>query len=293
MSEEIKKDIANTLQFLSEGHLNYANYWYIYNFATENLRGYFNSLEFNNQKVITVAGSIDHALCSCLYGAKDITLFDLNKLTSYYLELKKQLIISLSREDFLNFLIRKSPGYLNTDIYTKIRDNLNSKDYWDFIFNNDTNKEIFYQCPSVNYKHITEYIPYIEKDNYVRLKKLLESFNPKFIHCNVVDLTNRTKELYDLILLSNLNQQSIYDQYKKHLPSKNYLGFMELLSSNLLSNNGTMICGYIYGYDKITSLINPAYRACLKSDDMELQTFPSCFEGLKNDGVVVLKKTLS
>ena len=72
----------------------------IYSFTTENIAGYMNELDLTDKKVITVTGSSDHIINVILKGCTDITTFDINPLTKYYMDLKLSAIKELSYKEF-------------------------------------------------------------------------------------------------------------------------------------------------------------------------------------------------
>ena len=65
----------------------------VYPFTTESINGYFNKIDFNDKSVLTVGSSSDQAFNAILLGAKNITVYDINKNTSFFGKLKRQIII--------------------------------------------------------------------------------------------------------------------------------------------------------------------------------------------------------
>ena len=56
----------------------------IYSFATENVSGYIDYFNFNDNSLLTVGSSGDQILNAFYNGARDITLFDINEFPNYY-----------------------------------------------------------------------------------------------------------------------------------------------------------------------------------------------------------------
>ena len=70
----------------------------VYAFSNENLDDLFNKLDLKDKKVLTVGSSGDQALYSLLYGAKDITIADLNIYTKPFVEFKIAEIVGSAPE---------------------------------------------------------------------------------------------------------------------------------------------------------------------------------------------------
>lgn len=102
--KSIDKEITLALQ-LSEKHTDdYSKYSNIYPWTNENLEGTFGAFCKPNSKVLTCNGSGDHPLNAVLYGSTDITTFDINQFSLYYLDLKIAALLSFNREEFLMFM---------------------------------------------------------------------------------------------------------------------------------------------------------------------------------------------
>lgn len=64
----------------------------VYPFATENMNAYFERLELSDKSVLTVGSSCDQLFNAIAYGAKSVTVFDINPNVKKYYEWKKQLL---------------------------------------------------------------------------------------------------------------------------------------------------------------------------------------------------------
>jgi hypothetical protein len=80
----------------------------VYLSTTENLSGYIPTLVSAGSRVLCVGGSGDHILNSVLCGANDVVAFDVNYLSGVWFQLKRRLILTLSRKNFLSALHRLS-----------------------------------------------------------------------------------------------------------------------------------------------------------------------------------------
>lgn len=83
---------------------NYHGNSFIYRFTNEKINEYQKYLE-NRKKVLTVTASGDHILNSVLAGTKEIDSYDISRFPRYFFELKKAAILSLSKEEYLQFFV--------------------------------------------------------------------------------------------------------------------------------------------------------------------------------------------
>ena len=77
---------------------------YIYPFTTENISGYINEFTLENRSLLTVGSSSDQVLNAILYGCENVTLLDINPYTKFYYYLKVACILTLNKEEYLEFL---------------------------------------------------------------------------------------------------------------------------------------------------------------------------------------------
>lgn len=167
---DINREINIALEFSKEDHRGYDKYCNVYPWTNEDLGGVFNNFCQPNSKVLTVCSSGDHVLNAILCGCRDITAFDINKFTFYYLDLKMATIESFSRKDFLKFM----PGLITEAEYM-------DNDYQEYLLDMDKNLyqmlEVLNILPSTNpekeYQHdlftsksFLENLKNISKDSY-------------------------------------------------------------------------------------------------------------------------------
>ena len=79
----------------------------VYPFATENMNAYFERLELSDKSVLTVGSSCDQLFNAIAYGAKSVTVFDINPNVKKYYEWKKQLLFQCKRENFVKTVLEK------------------------------------------------------------------------------------------------------------------------------------------------------------------------------------------
>lgn len=170
----------------------------IYPFTTENIAGYMHNLDLTDKRIITVSASGDHALNAILKGCKDITCFDVNNQTKYYMQDKIQAILDLSYEDFIRYVLMDNKFKDKYDLEFK-------------YFNPESKKK----CNM-----------YLSKENYQRLKELIKDVSIRYIDSNITDL--KIDEHYDYMFLSNIADYLSYI-YKDNILERYYELLMNYL----------------------------------------------------------------
>ena len=249
----MKKDIEylDMIMNLSKKEL-YDNYFcWLYPFTNENIKAYYEKLDFKDKKVLSVTSSGDHIINSICCGAKEIDSFDSNPLAKYYSELKIAAIKSLSLEEFILFFYNKNifktkKHYMNKNMYfNKIRENLNEKNkyFWDYVFNKYTSKEIYksylFTNDFLDLKELIKANIYLTDNKYKELKKKLTNVKITYYDKNIKDIADINKK-YDLIILSNIPAfiDKIYDT--------NHLINLKKIIDQLKTGNSTVILNYYY-----------------------------------------------
>jgi hypothetical protein len=186
------------------GESNFKNYTPCYEFSNENLNEYYN--ESIGQNILTVCGSGDQVLCSILYGAKQIDCFDSNPLTYYTMMLKLYLIKNTDYETFLEFYNLKETKKEKIEIYKNIRQYIkeNIRLFWDEIFKNEKNIDNIYKKNNEKKENLFIGIPYLKKENYIKLKNNIDNCNISFTTCDIFEIPNIFKNKYDFINFSNI-----------------------------------------------------------------------------------------
>lgn len=226
---------------------------FIYKFTNEYINCYKDYL-INKENVLSITSSGDHILNSILYGAKNITSYDISRFPKYFFELKKAAILSLSKEEFLNFFTNEKvyDNILDYNIYCKIQNNLDkdSKAFWSNLFNYYEGGEIYnsslFSRELVTPSIITEKNPYLEDSNYKKLQKQLETVKINHITGNIVELNKTLKDDFDLIILSSIFYYGFgkIDEYKKLLYNLKLnsngiaITYLYKLKNNLISQFG-------------------------------------------------------
>lgn len=224
INDDVLKDIFETKKMLMEKNSNsiFQTYSPFFLFGTENQKEISEIIDFNGKNVLTIASSGDQYLSSVYYGANEVDIFDINKLTYYVTYLKIVSIMCLGYEEFLNFFIpfwgdcvissfwefntfKKLIPYLPVDvaffwknILLEIRKD--SKIIFNFINN------IYLQSTSIQ-----NGMPfYSSEEEYYKLQKILKNRKfPKFIQMDLLELNNFFDVTYDVIYLSNIIESVI------------------------------------------------------------------------------------
>lgn len=231
----------------------YGNTSSIYRFSNEDITSYFHHLE-NKKKVLTVIGSGGQILNGILAGTRYFDSFDISIFPEYYLHLQIASILALTKEEYLEYYFSEDRDVLfSDDLYDKISDKLvgKYKEFWDTLYMFDDGIDIYnsllFKYDLFFKKNIIESNPYLQGNNYEKLKFILQTENI-IINTNVADITKvNFKDKYDLINLSN-----ILTYYYKSLDD--YINF---LSNNFsLLEDGEIINYFFRMKEEIESRAN-------------------------------------
>ena len=224
----------------------------VYSMTNEHLYTMFKSLDVNNKDVLTVGSSGDQILYAILFGAKNITCFDINPFVKPFYDYKVAAIKALDYKSFrstAHFNICKydddcwKRDLLSAEVYKKISSYLpqDSKFFWDNIFlDNNSVHAIFAEYP--------DYLPntYFQNEPiYIKLRNALNEndYNVNFITSDITNAINKlgTEKKYDVILLSN-----IFDYFGRRQNSVKSFYYIIKKYEKLLKPNGKIQIDYIY-----------------------------------------------
>lgn len=219
----------------------------IYSFTTENIAGYMSKLDLTDKKIITVTGSSDHIINAILRGCLDITTFDINPLTKYYMDLKLSAIKELSYNEFLDFLLYNTEKSFSYEIIIKLNMEDESKMFWlKELVNNDNDGLKMKHSNLFNLKYFDAQNKidcnlYLKQENYDIIKDRLELVKIYFIESNLKDL--EIIENYDYMFLSNISD------YINTFYEDNYLINYKNLIFRFLKNVKNIYFAYVYDID--------------------------------------------
>lgn len=220
----------------------------IYLFTTENIAGYMKDLDLTNKRIITVTGSSDHIINAILKGCTDITTFDINHLSKYYMDLKLSAIKSLSYKEFIDFLLYDTDKTLSYEIINNLEMNKESKEFWlkELSKYNSDGKKLkesgLFNLKYFDIKNKKECNLYLNKVNYGIIKNRLDGININFIHTNLKDL--RIDKKYDYMFLSNISD------YIDTFYENNYLANYKNLIDKFIINVKCIYFAYVYDINK-------------------------------------------
>lgn len=268
----------------------FQKYGKIYLNTTENIKGILDGMNLKDKKVLAVAGSGDQALNAYFLGAESVTLFDINPLALAQAELKIKAAQKLNYKEFCNFFLPGNGGILYNETYKKLSNSLSDEanSFYEYLYSNYNGLEIFFKIAHAFYPTIStleRVNNYMGEDNFKELKEKLEGKKIKFIETGLDELPNSLNDLYDIMLLSNINDSinKIWDVNAL----KCYKRFIHVLSKNL-SKEGIIQCGYIYnnykGHENVNDFINDEERRKVftldefKEKDITSYQFHSSFD---------------
>lgn len=237
-----------------EGYMDdYDKYSKIYTFTTENVSDSVKHFDLKDKKLCTIGSSFDQALNSYYYGARDITLFDINAKAKYYAYLKIAAILCLSYTEFIDFFfLHGIKEYYNKNMFSKelfykIKDTLRLLDYESYLFfdelfslyDSETIRQYIFDDDEHRPKVIKNFNIYLSsEENYNYLKSIISKINFKFI-CGDIFKDN-IDDKFDNIFLSNLCTTTNIKKLKKLLIK---------LDKNNLNENGSILFAYLWSID--------------------------------------------
>lgn len=282
------KDIEEAVKILTNQAINkelrFYEYDSIYPFCNENIEGYMPNL--TDKSVLTVAGSGDHYFQAIYNGATEVDCFDINKLTYYYLKLKKTAIETLDIEEFNYYFDTMNDEIFNYDMYLKIRPNLDIETcyFFDTLYQVAFNKgEILYNSKLFFDGSARKIDIYKSEEKYETLRKKLSlQKDINFIHTDIAHVRFFVSSNYDAIFLSNIGEyQRPYD----------YLKIVEDMKK-LLNLYGQIYFAYLYDYDK-KCRYNSEYIEVLNNDkNCTSINLDSLYENESKEKVIIYNKIL-
>ncbi len=249
----------------------YTQFRRIFPFSNENIKTYFDLVDFEDKDVLSVLASSDQVFDMFLRGTKSIDTFDINPLCKYYFYLKKAAILALEKNDFIDFFTtcKNNAGYyelkktINKEMFSEITKYLKG-DYlifWDEIYKilNEYNLLNFYYTCHSEVNELVNRTLYLDDTNYKLLKKSINSFDIKFIECNFKNLYYFLDKKYDIMYFSNIADYliSTYKTKNYELIIYRYKRDIEKIKT-FLNYEGIILMHYLYNYHHKDQTINRA-----------------------------------
>ncbi len=202
--------------------VNEFDFSYLYNFATEAIALYKSFFDLNNKSLLTVGSSCDQVIEAYAAGASKVRVVDINYFTKYYFYLKKAALLTLTLDDYLNYLSYNRTGYkatngtnsdiLSVNLFEKIKPCLKSLNndayvFWTKLYDSFSGKEIFEKM-FFTFQELTDdekrkCITYLSSNKeYKNAREKIKDKDPFFNCSNLMQYNARY--YYDNIWLSNV-----------------------------------------------------------------------------------------
>lgn len=268
MNHTDKKNLA--INYIEDNNFKDFNYWnHLYCFSTENLSGYFNEFLLKDKNILITGSSADQMIISKLYGAKSITHYDLNPYVKYLYELKIAAIKALEINEYLDFFCFERGNNYNSfslEKYILIRKYLTADtlDFWDSLFKKfspfEIRNDLFFIFDEEKDKNkYKEYLPYLTKENYNKIKNMDNLTEVEYIETNILNLNETLTKQYDLIYFSNIfSRYEMNDFHYNRKYIRNLYDFIQQVL-NHTEDEGIIILNYLYNCE-----INHIYDANIK-----------------------------
>lgn len=309
--EEIKA-LVNIFAHRKNGR-NFSKFCPVYIFTTENIAGYLNTIDVKDKDVLVPCASGDHILEAISKGAKSVDVFDINVYAYHMARLKIAAVEALSKEEFLNFFVRKiddetiNEKIFDRQIYeSKIRKFLPtySRNFWDVAYNSWKNnhakinkgKNLLHSGLFIHnfatQDGMIKLLDYLKDDNYEKLKtklSIMHEENIEFFNCDIVDIEDKLDKSYDIIMLSNIQDYAdeIYSVSDKIAGLKRYRDFIKNTLFKFLNKGGCVIGEYYYSYEKLSNLKRDEHEGFLEVESVFNANGEA--DELSNDGVIIYK----
>jgi hypothetical protein len=270
------------------GYADFSKFSPCYKFSNENLSDYYSKFNIDGGNVLTVCGSGDQVLSSILYGASYVDCFDSNLLTYYNLMLKIYCIKYLDFDEFLYFFElcnAFTESNKTKNIYAFFKDKIdddNIRIFFNLLFNSKINIKYLYNNSEFCFiEDLVSSIPYLNVQNYYKLKGLIDVSKISFTVCDLFDVFNFFDKQYSFVNLSN-----ICDYIDNLIPFYDLIKNMYL---NHLNDNGGIMIGYSWTRPHYNSKNNmiaeilDAYQTSVKSVGYSLES--------DSDSIIYKKKS--
>lgn len=226
----------------------------LYTFATEDMSTYFKEFTITNS-FLTIGSSGDQVINAINSGAKNIDVFDCNRLCRHAMYLKLAAIQGLSYEEFTEYYTTFSPF-----LFIKLIEFLPEEElmYWGTLYSmfglsniksGEYLRNLLFTYKRLNNDLIKEINPYLVPENYNKLKKSINEVSINYIDSDLYNLPSHiTNKKYDAINLSNIYE---YLNYGNTTTFQNAQYYHDFIINNLLPHlnyNGSIMVSYLYAW---------------------------------------------
>lgn len=247
----IIQQMAGTSPFIKNN-----KYEALYANATEDMATYYKEFK-TTDSFLTIGASGEQVANAINSGAKTIDVYDSNRLCKHALFLRLAAIKALSYEEFLQYYKTFSPF-----LFVKIADYLNEEElaYWGTLYSmfgkdnlnsGEIINKLLFTYKKLDDELIKRINPYLNPDNFYRLKNLIDSVIINYIDSELYELPKHIQgKKYDVINLSNIYEYLNYSNDTKFKHAKKYRNFVINELYPHLNKNGTMLVSYLYAWSQ-------------------------------------------
>lgn len=199
----------------------------IYPFTTEFISGYMKHLNVGGKSVLTVGSSGDQAYNAFLYGANNVTLFDINQNAKAFVDKKSDILFdSKCIRDFYYAVVESSDfSYIDGEVFS---------------------------CNAL--RLMNDYMR--DEDAFKYLQKRMVVNEVEGIVGDVFKMDDTLKgRVFDVINLSNVLQYYQPKSMDKNVIRRELLELFNMFIGHL-KDNGTIMLSYIYGGQELNKFIS-------------------------------------
>lgn len=224
---------------------------FIYKKTNEQLE-YVTEYFKEKKRILCVIGSGDQILNALTFFPEKIVGFDISIFPKFFLKLKLAGIMSLSRDEFIEFFFdvnyNSNEDFYDDIFFYKIFPYLDeqSKNFWGFLFEYNEWYDIYnsplFSSEVVIVKRALEQNVYLKEEKYKELKEIIPKVKIDFIVADIIN--TQIENDFDLIYLSNIMQYENVWKYKEKV-------------KELTRNRKTEVLTYVFGeIDRVLEFFN-------------------------------------
>lgn len=234
---DIKTDFEKLKEIINKGGISDESYSRPYPETNEHIKEILSNFNIENKDILTVLGSGDQPFYFYNNGAKNVDVFDINKIAIYYYYLRIWLI-----KYFDMFYPEHFDDYKWESLKTKIiitsKEEQLAKQFWDLFFNRYMDLNVLIDSEFCSFKNSIR--------DLSLLKEKYEKSNINFYNIDITSKDIRLNKKYDIIYTSNISDWISYD-----LPDtqreKTLINYCNNLN-RLLKDDGIIIRAYVFRF---------------------------------------------
>ncbi len=228
----------------------------LYNFATEDMRGYYK--EFGKiKRFLTVGASGDQILNAIKAGAEKIDVFDLNRLAKRQCAQKVAAAQVLDYEELYKYFISfKEEMFKCFNGKLALEDNV----FWESLYDFKGEEEIhnLYPYRRFDKEMIYQINPYLDKEGYEEFQQRIADVEINYYDVDLYSLNRCLADnTYDAMTFSNIYE---YLNYGRFVGKENALRYYKFIMEEMyprLVEDGTIMVTYMYAFsDKVKEYID-------------------------------------